>query len=211
MSADGAVDQAPAARAVHPAEPADQPVAAADGRGVDGHPPRSLARARAAAARDARRPRRQLPRDARQRSAPRVVGRVGRSARVRAEDGGLLQAVQHRQERRRGARSDRRACSSPSWSDRGSACGAARSPPAGTSGIRKQWDQVEPMFGTHEAKYQLKKWVEDTEHRRGSSGSPRRSATARAARSSSRCPGDDRRGAGRRASTRRSSTSPARR
>jgi hypothetical protein len=26
----------------------------------------------------------------------------------------------------------------------------------------KQWDQVEPMFGTHEAKYQLKKWVEDT-------------------------------------------------
>ena len=81
---------------------------------------------------------RQLPRDARQRSAPRVVGRVGRSARLRAEDGGLLQAVQHRQERRRAARSDRRARSSPSWSARGSACGAARSPPAGTSGIRSR-------------------------------------------------------------------------
>ena len=39
----------------------------------------------------------------------RVVGRVGRPARLRAQDGGLLQAVQHRQERRRAARSDRRA------------------------------------------------------------------------------------------------------
>jgi hypothetical protein len=27
----------------------------------------------------------------------------------------------------------------------------------------KRWDQIEPMFGTHEAKYQLKKWVEDNE------------------------------------------------
>jgi len=26
----------------------------------------------------------------------------------------------------------------------------------------KEWERIEPMFGTHEAKYQLKKWVEDT-------------------------------------------------
>src|ERR1700761_8040876 len=36
------------------------------------------------------------------------LGRVGRSARLRAEDGGLLQAVQHRQERRARARRRRR-------------------------------------------------------------------------------------------------------
>ena len=129
-------------------------------RGVDGHPPRSLARAQPDAAGHARRRGRQLPRDARQRPAPRVVGRVGRSARLRAAAWRTTSSS---------ATSPRatRSCSIRSASTLepklvGSWIGVWGGKV--TTGWHfwdpQPWPKVEAMFGTHEAKYQLKKWVE---------------------------------------------------
>ena len=183
-----ALDIRPAAGAVGPAESTDQPVAAADRRGVDGHPPRSLARAQPDAARHAGRRRASatstmLGSDLRRR----VVGRVGRSARLRAADGGLLQAVQHREERRRA--SSIRSASTLEPKLVGSWIGVwGGKVTTGWHFLDPQpWDKVEAMFGTHEAKFQLKKWVEDNQvtHDRSIHAVDRR--RARSARSSFAC------------------------